>query len=256
MIQAGTLTSSRRAPARGGEYARIRSRKLFIAVGEWLFGWTPFGWRFSAAVFGSLAILLMCRIARRMTRSTLLADRRLLMSLDAWSSGLKPYGILDIFGMFFVSRRSAPALDRDVSRGRASPTRWLGLCLTTPAALGIRKWRLPPAGVHRIACALQVGRHLVLLAFAAWHRLGHRRTPGRRDPQLQVRPLIRDAKWATRHLGVVPLRRLPCLVDRMVVTRDGYDRNTPSCTACIRHHLGAVLAVRVPRVDTPVSASP
>ena len=43
----------------------------------------PVGWRFACAVFGSLAILLICRIARRMTRSTLLGCiAGLLMSLD------------------------------------------------------------------------------------------------------------------------------------------------------------------------------
>src|SRR6266568_2800354 len=56
-----------------GEYVvQPEVGKLLIAVGEWLFGLNPFGWRFASAVFGSLAILLICRIARRMTRSTLL----------------------------------------------------------------------------------------------------------------------------------------------------------------------------------------
>src|SRR5215831_81134 len=32
--------------------------KMLIAVGEWLFGLTPFGWRFAVAVAGSLAILM------------------------------------------------------------------------------------------------------------------------------------------------------------------------------------------------------
>ncbi len=56
-----------------GEYVvQPEMGKLLIAAGEWLFGLNSFGWRFASAVFGSLAILLMCRIARRMTRSTLL----------------------------------------------------------------------------------------------------------------------------------------------------------------------------------------
>ena len=45
--------------------------KYLIAIGEWVFGLNPFGYRVASAVFGSLAILLMCRIARRLTRSTL-----------------------------------------------------------------------------------------------------------------------------------------------------------------------------------------
>ena len=57
--------------------------KLLIAVGEWLFGLNSLGWRFASAVFGSLAILVMCRVARRITRSTLLGCvAGLLLSLD------------------------------------------------------------------------------------------------------------------------------------------------------------------------------
>ncbi|WP_425581844.1 hypothetical protein, partial [Streptosporangium vulgare] len=33
---------------------------------------TPFGWRFAAAVVGVLSILILARVARRMTRSTML----------------------------------------------------------------------------------------------------------------------------------------------------------------------------------------
>ena len=39
--------------------------KYLIVIGEWVFGLNPFGYRVASAVFGSLAILLMCRIARR-----------------------------------------------------------------------------------------------------------------------------------------------------------------------------------------------
>ena len=42
--------------------------KVLIAVGEWMFGLTPFGWRFAVAVVGTLAILMTARITRRMTR--------------------------------------------------------------------------------------------------------------------------------------------------------------------------------------------
>src|SRR5690348_14331348 len=46
--------------------------KWFIGLGEKLFGFTPFGWRFAAAMFGTLTVLLVIRIGRRMTGSTLL----------------------------------------------------------------------------------------------------------------------------------------------------------------------------------------
>ncbi|HEY6315143.1 MAG TPA: phospholipid carrier-dependent glycosyltransferase, partial [Streptosporangiaceae bacterium] len=90
------------APCSGtscGEYVvQPEVGKLLIAVGEWLFGLNSFGWRFSSAVFGSLAILLICRIGRRMTRSTLLGCvAGLLMSLDGLEFVLSRTGILDIF---------------------------------------------------------------------------------------------------------------------------------------------------------------
>ena len=95
------------APCSGsacGEYVvQPEVGKTLIAVGEWLFGLNSLGWRFSSAVFGSLAILLVCRIARRMTRSTLLGCvAGLLMSLDGLEFVLSRTGILDIFLMFFV----------------------------------------------------------------------------------------------------------------------------------------------------------
>ena len=56
-----------------GEYVvQPEVGKLLIAVGEWLWGLSSLGWRFAPALFGTLAILVMCRVARRMTRSTLL----------------------------------------------------------------------------------------------------------------------------------------------------------------------------------------
>ena len=45
--------------------------KWLIAGGEYLFGYSGLGWRFSSAVLGTLLVLLVVRIVRRMTRSTL-----------------------------------------------------------------------------------------------------------------------------------------------------------------------------------------
>jgi dolichyl-phosphate-mannose-protein mannosyltransferase len=94
--------------------------KLAIAIGEWLYGLTPLGWRVAPALFGTLAVLLMCRIARRVTRSTLLGCvAGLLLSLDGLEYVLSRTGILDIFLMFFVlAAFGAMLIDRDVSRAR------------------------------------------------------------------------------------------------------------------------------------------
>jgi dolichyl-phosphate-mannose-protein mannosyltransferase len=90
IIQAGhtNIFASCDGTSACGEYVvQPEVGKLLIAVGEWMFGLNSFGWRFASAVFGSLAILLICRIARRMTRSTLLGCvAGILMSLDGTSS--------------------------------------------------------------------------------------------------------------------------------------------------------------------------
>ena len=46
--------------------------KWLIGLGESAFGMDPFGWRVASAVVGSLMVLVMIRLARRVTRSTLL----------------------------------------------------------------------------------------------------------------------------------------------------------------------------------------
>src|SRR6201995_5652245 len=93
--------------------------QLLIAAGEWLFGLNSFGWRFASPVFGSLAILLICRIARRMTRSTLLGCLAgVLVLLDGLEFVLSRSGILDIFLMFFVlAAFGAILIDRGAGRG-------------------------------------------------------------------------------------------------------------------------------------------
>ena len=45
--------------------------KELISIGEHLFGMTSFGWRFSSALFGTLMIVLTIRLARRLSRSTM-----------------------------------------------------------------------------------------------------------------------------------------------------------------------------------------
>ena len=46
--------------------------KWTIALGEYVFGATPFGWRIAVAILGTLSILMVARITRRLTRSNLI----------------------------------------------------------------------------------------------------------------------------------------------------------------------------------------
>src|SRR5499427_302264 len=98
--------------------------KILIAAGEWLFGLTPFGWRFAAAVVGSLSILLLARIARRMTRSTLLGCAAgLLLALDGLEFVMSRTALLDIFVMFWaLAAFGCLVVDRDAYRAKLAAT--------------------------------------------------------------------------------------------------------------------------------------
>ncbi|WP_081795043.1 phospholipid carrier-dependent glycosyltransferase [Nocardioides sp. URHA0020] len=77
--------------------------KWLIALGEKAFGMDPFGWRVSAAVVGALMVLVMCRLARRLTGSTLLGCiAGLLLCFDGLHFVLSRLALLDIFVAFFI----------------------------------------------------------------------------------------------------------------------------------------------------------
>ena len=117
--------------------------KVLIAAGEWLFGLSPFGWRFAVAVVGSLSILLLARIARRMTRSTLLGCfAGLLLALDGLEFVMSRTALLDIFVMFWVlAAFGCLVVDRDVYRSRLATAMAEHPGDVAPR-VGIRWWRV------------------------------------------------------------------------------------------------------------------
>ncbi len=77
--------------------------KWMIAAGEWIFGLTPLGWRFSAALTGTLMVLVMCRLVRRLTGSTLLGCiAGVLLALDGLHFVMSRFALLDIFLAFWL----------------------------------------------------------------------------------------------------------------------------------------------------------
>ncbi len=122
--------------------------KWLIAAGEHLFGMNSFGWRFSSLVFGSLLVLATIRLARRLSRSTLVgAIAGVLLALDGLAFTMSRIGLLDIFQAFFlVAGVACVAADRDWFRNR------LGLHLQRAGltdlggafgpALYVRPWRI------------------------------------------------------------------------------------------------------------------
>ena len=77
--------------------------KWLIAAGEHFFGMDPFGWRIASAVVGALMVVVMCRLARRLTGSTVLGCvAGLLLCFDGLHFVLSRLALLDIFMAFFL----------------------------------------------------------------------------------------------------------------------------------------------------------
>ena len=211
-----------------GEYVvQPEVGKYMIAIGEWLFGLNPFGWRFSSAVFGTVAILLVCRIARRMTRSTLLGCiAGLLMSLDGLEFVLSRTGILDIFLMTFVlAAFGCVVIDRDKSRARLAELVARDDLQGSRPRLGFRKWQL----LAGIFLGLAVGTKWIavwyILGFGAltiaWD-IGARRAAGLR---YYYRGAFRDAVWLPLTFIVVPFAIYLASWTNWLVTNTGFDRD-------------------------------
>lgn len=78
--------------------------KWLIAGGMWLFGTdNGLGWRFSAALFGTLSVLLVALVAQKLFSSIVLGGLAgVLAAIDGHQLVLSRTGLLDIFLMFFV----------------------------------------------------------------------------------------------------------------------------------------------------------
>ena len=94
--------------------------KWLIGAGEKVFGFESFGWRFPSAVVGTLMVLVMVRLARRVTRSNLLGGvAGLLLAFDGLQFVLSRLALLDIFVAFFLlCAVSCLVADRDWGRAR------------------------------------------------------------------------------------------------------------------------------------------
>src|SRR4051794_23665050 len=201
--------------------------KLLIAAGEAVFGLNSFGWRFASALAGSLAILVMCRIARRLTRSTLLGCvAGLLMSLDGLEFVLSRSGILDIFLMFFVlAAFGCILIDRDAGRAQLAD----GVARRQGGQLGpwfgIRRWRVAAGICLGLAVATKWNAAWYILGFAAlitaWD-IGARRTAGLTS---FVRGGLREARWLPVTFIVIPLGVYLASWSGWFATSTGYYRD-------------------------------
>jgi dolichyl-phosphate-mannose-protein mannosyltransferase len=183
--------------------------KQLIALGELALGYNGVGWRAAAAVAGTLTVLLVVRVGRRLTRSTLLGGiAGVLLICDGLSHVQSRIGMLDAFAALFVVAAFATLVcDRDDVRARMAVVAGEGRIGDSPHGprLGVRWWRLGAGVLLGLGCAVKWSGVYWLAAFAVlmlvWDYTA-RRTAGVEQPLrgTVVRDLV-PALWA---LAVIP----------------------------------------------------
>ncbi len=185
--------------------------KQIIAIGELLFGYTPTGWRFTSAVAGTLCILLIIRVTRRMTRSTLLGGiAGVLLIADGVSHVMARLALLDVFSELFVLAAFACLIaDRDQVRNRLARSRSDGThndFLATGVPLGARWWRFGTGLSLGIATAVKWNGAYWIIAFflliLIWDTLA-RRDLGLRSPVVAM--FRRDFLPTVWSIAVIPV---------------------------------------------------
>jgi len=127
--------------------------KLLIALGMKVAGVNPFGWRLSAAVFGTLTVLIVALLAKSMLKSTLWGGvAGVLLAVDGEAIVMSRTALLDGFLTFFlVAALALLWLDRRWLRRRldARPPGWDAM---RAPRTGPRWWRLAAMVTLGLAC--------------------------------------------------------------------------------------------------------
>jgi len=94
--------------------------KWIIGAGEQIFGMTAMGWRLMPVVFGTLLVFITIRLARRLSRSTLIGGiAGVLLTFDGLAFTMSRIALLDIFQAFFlVAAVACLVADRDYNRAK------------------------------------------------------------------------------------------------------------------------------------------
>ncbi len=202
--------------------------KWIIAVGEKFFGLDPFGWRFAVAVLGTLSILLLARLVRRMTGSTVLGTiAGGLLAIDGLHIVMSRTALLDLPLSFFVLAAFAClVLDRDQARRRAAERLPAFEQGSIGPSLGFRPWRIAAGVLFGAALGTKWNALFFIAAFGVltvWWDVSARRVAGARSPWLGA--LRRDAFPA--FLSIVPTALVVYLLtwSGWLFTSGGYYRN-------------------------------
>ncbi|MDO4784868.1 MAG: phospholipid carrier-dependent glycosyltransferase [Propionibacteriaceae bacterium] len=205
--------------------------KWIIALGEQLFGMNSFGWRIMSVVFGSLLVMATIRLARRLSRSTLVGGiAGVLLTFDGLAFVMSRIGLLDIFqATFTVAAVACVVADRDYFRwklasyltgtgipdldGRFGPLVWW------------RPWRIAAGVLFGCAIAVKWNSIYVLAAFGilsvAWD-VGARRLAG--ASRAAYKSVLIDAPLAFVKMVIVGLLAYVATWSGYLLTDGGYLR--------------------------------
>ncbi len=205
--------------------------KWFIGVGEWLFGYNSFGWRFSAAIAGSIAVILLCRLGRRLFRSTLLGCvAGVLLSLDGLEFVMGRVALLDIFLMLLIlAAFYCLVIDRDTRRAQIFTAMESGVSMERGLPHRTKKqfpiWRLLAAILIGLATGVKWTGvwyiALFIILFFIWE-IQLRRSAGVK------RPIWETISWETNWIfifGVVAVASYLLTWTGWFATDGGYDRH-------------------------------
>ncbi|MER7574802.1 phospholipid carrier-dependent glycosyltransferase [Streptomyces sp. NPDC126514] len=220
----------------GSFVAHPPTGKWVIALGEWMFGLDPFGWRFMTAALGTLSVLMLCRIGRRLFRSTFLGCLAgALLAVDGLHVVMSRTALLDLVVMFFVLAAFGCLLtDRDHARARLAADLPVGTDghvgphahTGDRTGTGARPWRLAAGLCLGLAASSKWNGLYVLVFFMVLTLLwdvGARRVAGARRPYRAV--LRKDFGWSV--LSLVPVAGLTYLAawTGWFLSDDGYARH-------------------------------
>ncbi|AWS49110.1 dolichyl-phosphate-mannose--protein mannosyltransferase [Streptosporangium sp. 'caverna'] len=208
--------------------------KWMIGIGEQIFGMNPYGWRFAGAVVGVLSILMLARVARRMTRSTLLGCLAgLLLSVEGLHLVLSRTALLDIFLMFWVLAGFAClVIDRDWARGRLVTWYESSPLSDQGPGLGLRPWRIAAGICLGAACAVKWSGIFFLIGFAVMSLLwdaGARKAVGLRRPYGGA--LTKDMPPALLAMGLLPALTYMASWTGWFASSAGWGRNWAQATS-------------------------
>ena len=150
--------------------------KWLIGIGIKIFGNDEFGWRISAAVIGTLSVVLIYLITKELFKSVFLSNiAAALMALDGLALVMSRVALLDIFLMFFILLAFYFLIKNDlwlsgVAIGLAAATKWSAIFLIPFfILLTLNSFQIEPVKwVKRAAQFIFMPALIYLISWSGW----------------------------------------------------------------------------------------